>query len=133
MAKHPFLSDEWFSEVRAIQDRMSGGPSHGDMHMNLVVTDTPFSADKHMHMATVAGKADWGDGHLEGADLTLTLDYATAKDLFVGGNPQAGMQAFMSGKIKADGDVSKLMAMQQGGGGGGGAGELTKAIQEVTE
>ena len=30
------------------------------------------------------------------------------------GNPQAGMQAFMAGKIKVQGDMTKLMAMQQG-------------------
>ena len=29
-------------------------------------------------------------------------------------NPQAGMQAFMAGKIKVQGDMTKLMAMQQG-------------------
>ena len=29
------------------------------------------------------------------------------------GNPQAGMQAFMAGKIKVQGDMTKLMAMQQ--------------------
>lgn len=131
MAKYPFLSDEWFTEVHKIQDQIPGGGPHGDMQMNLIVTGTPFDADKQMHMGSTGGKPAWADGHIDGADLTLTLDYDTAKDLFVGGNPKAGMEAFMSGKIKADGDVSKLMAMQQGG--GEGAGELTKAIQEVTE
>jgi hypothetical protein len=28
-------------------------------------------------------------------------------------DPQAGMQAFMAGKIKVQGDLSKLLAMQQ--------------------
>jgi len=36
----------------------------------------------------------------------------TAKALLVEGDPQAGMQAFMAGKIKVDGDMSKLMALQ---------------------
>ena len=31
------------------------------------------------------------------------------------GNPQAGMQAFMQGKIKVEGDISKLMALQASG------------------
>jgi putative sterol carrier protein len=30
-------------------------------------------------------------------------------------NPQVGMQAFMAGKIKVQGDMTKLMAMQQAG------------------
>ena len=51
-------------------------------------------------------------GHLEGEDLTVTVDYATAKAIFVDGNPQAGMQAFMAGKIKVQGDMTKMMAMQ---------------------
>ena len=40
------------------------------------------------------------------------VDYATAKAIFVDQNPQAGMQAFMAGKIKVEGDITKLMAMQ---------------------
>jgi hypothetical protein len=30
----------------------------------------------------------------------------------VSGNQQAGMQAFMAGKVKVQGDMTKLMAMQ---------------------
>ncbi|MDA8343412.1 MAG: SCP2 sterol-binding domain-containing protein, partial [Actinomycetota bacterium] len=51
-------------------------------------------------------------GHLEGADLKVTVDYATAKAILVEGNPQAGMQAFMAGKIRVEGDMAKLMALQ---------------------
>jgi putative sterol carrier protein len=35
--------------------------------------------------------------------------------MFIDGNQQAGMQAFMSGQIKVEGDMTKLMAMQAGG------------------
>ena len=49
-------------------------------------------------------------GHLENPDLTVTLDYVTAKAILVDGNPQAGMQAFMAGKIKVQGDMTKMMA-----------------------
>ena len=44
------------------------------------------------------------------------MAYAVAKKLFVDGDQAAGMQAFMSGQIKVEGDMSKLMAMGQGGG-----------------
>ena len=37
-----------------------------------------------------------------------------AKAILVDGNPQAGMQAFMAGKIKVQGDMTKMMAMQSG-------------------
>ncbi len=34
--------------------------------------------------------------------------------MFVEQNPQAGMQAFMSGKIQITGDMTKIMGMMQG-------------------
>ena len=62
-------------------------------------------------MDTSSGEMEMDTGHIEDPDVTVTLDYATAKAIFVEGNPQAGMQAFMSGKIKVAGDMTKLMAM----------------------
>ena len=56
---------------------------------------------------------DMDIGHIDDAEVTITIDYATAKAIFVDGNPQAGMQAFMAGKIKVQGDMTKLMAMGQ--------------------
>jgi putative sterol carrier protein len=53
-------------------------------------------------------------GHLDDPELTVTVDWATAKAIFVDQNPQAGMQAFMAGKVKVQGDMTKMMAMQQG-------------------
>jgi putative sterol carrier protein len=53
-------------------------------------------------------------GALENPDLTLTTDYATAKSVFVDQDQQAGMAAFMGGKIKVQGDMMKMMAMQTG-------------------
>ena len=49
------------------------------------------------------------------AEVEVTVDWATAKSIFVDNDPQAGMQAFMQGKVKVQGDMTKLMAMQQGG------------------
>jgi putative sterol carrier protein len=51
-------------------------------------------------------------GHLDSPDLTVTTDYATARAIFLEQDPQAGMQAFLSGKIKVDGDMTKMMQMQ---------------------
>ena len=56
-----------------------------------------------------------GMGHLEDPELTVTLPFDVAKGIFIEGNPQAGMQAFMAGKIKVQGDMTKLMAMQSAG------------------
>jgi putative sterol carrier protein len=84
-------------------------------------------------MDTSSGEMEMDTGHIDGADVTVTLDYATAKAIFVEGNPQAGMQAFMSGKIKVAGDMTKLMAMQGAGAGDLVAEELAQKIAEITE
>jgi len=132
--KHPFLADEWFAAVESIVARHSTGAAPGqNLLMNMVVTETPFDSDREFHMGAHDGDAMFAVGHREGADVTLTTDYSTARELFVSGNPQAAMQAFMSGKVKVQGDMAKLMTAGQGGGGApGGSPELTAAIQEVT-
>ena len=70
--------------------------------------------DVKAFMDTSDGEMKMDLGELDDPDLTVTLDYATAKAILVDGNPQAGMQAFMAGKIKVQGDMTKLMAMQAG-------------------
>ena len=51
-------------------------------------------------------------GELDPADVTVTTDYVTARALFVDQDQAASMQAFMAGKIKVQGDMMKMMAMQ---------------------
>lgn len=114
MATYPFLSDEWIQAAKAIREDHDGGAEVPHvMKMNLVVTEVPFQDDDiNAHMDTTSGELEMDLGHLDGEDLTVTVDYATAKAIFVEGNPQAGMQAFMAGKIKVVGDMTKMMAMQ---------------------
>ncbi|MDQ1432449.1 MAG: hypothetical protein QOF40_3051 [Actinomycetota bacterium] len=133
MPTYQFLSDEWLTAVRAIVDAQNVEiPPHAEITINLVVTETPFGEDRLLHMGARDGHADWGAGHDADADLTLTTDYATARDIFISGNPQAGMQAFMEGKVKIQGDLTKLMAAQVAGTGPGAPG-LADALSEITE
>ena len=116
MAKYPFLSEEWITEVRRLGEEHSGGGG-GVAHavkMNQIITDVPFGDGTiNAHMDTSTGEMQMDMGHIDSPDVTVTLDYETAKAIFVEGNPQAGMQAFMAGKVKVQGDMTKLMAMQQ--------------------
>jgi putative sterol carrier protein len=135
--KYAFLSPEWFAAVKKIQeehaDEGRAALAGQNIAMNQVVTNIPPSDDtRTFHMKIADGTIDWGEGEAEGVDLTLTLDYETAKAVLVGGDPQVGMQAFMQGKIKIAGDMTKLMAMQ-GAGGPGGGGAASAAIKEMTE
>ena len=117
MAKHAFLSDTWMEEARKIREEYRGkgaGMPH-QIRMNLNITEVPFGdGSVEAHMDTTSGEMDMDTGHLEDPELTVTVDYETAKAILVDQNPQAGMQAFMAGKIKVQGDMTKLMAMQQG-------------------
>jgi hypothetical protein len=133
VTKHPFLSDPWFDEVRRLHDAAGGAaPEGAEVRMNLMITSTPFEDDLPMHMAASGGRADWGKGHLDDADVTLTLGYDTARAIFVDSNPQAAIEAFMAGKIIVQGDITKLMVMQSTGPGASAA-ELTRALQDLTE
>lgn len=136
MATYPFLSDEWIAEARRIREEFDGDSSVPHvMKMNLNITEVPAEVGQDdpvaAHMDTTSGELELDTGHLEGPDLTVTVDYATAKAIFVEGNPQAGMQAFMAGKIKVEGDMTKMMAMQTATPDAGAA-ELAKKIADIT-
>lgn len=105
-----FLSDEWFTEVEKLRDEMPEPPAAmANLKLNVTVAGGP-DGDKDVH---IAGGA-FGQGHVE-AETKLTVPYDTAKEMFIMGNQQAAMQAFMTGQIQVEGDMSKLMAMQTAG------------------
>jgi putative sterol carrier protein len=112
MSQFPFLSDPWLDAVFALQaeyrDRVPAPLVK--MKLNQEVTAAPVGDGIiKLHVDTTSGTAILGRGHLEGADATVTLDYSTAKALMVNQDQQAAMQAFMQGKIKVQGDMSKVM------------------------
>jgi putative sterol carrier protein len=128
--KYPFLSDPWFDAAeKLITEHDTGAPPGAAVLLNLEVEDG--SSKILFHMGSREGKTLFGKGHDESADVTLSTDMETAKSVFIDGNPQAGMQAFMSGKVRVQGDMTKLMMAQAGGGGGNPA--LTEALQGITE
>lgn len=113
MARHPFLSDEWIAAARAIRaEHDHVGPEvPDDIRMNQVVIDVPFGTGRvEAHIDTTSGTLEMELGHLENADVTVTLDYETAKAVFVDGTPQAAMKAFMDGKVRVQGEMAKLIA-----------------------
>jgi hypothetical protein len=124
---YQFLSDDWLAAVKALADEAAGsGVIPPDVTLDLQVIGGP-TGDRELH---VAG-GSFGAGFVD-APTKLTLPYATARSMFLDGDQAAAMQAFMSGQITIQGDMSKLMAMQQGGGAGSGGEELQKKMQEIT-
>lgn len=116
MPKYPFLSDQWVAAAEALRDEYAGsGASPGvDIRMNQVVTEVPFGDGVvETHLDTSSGTLDLGLGHVDDAEVTVTLEYDTARSFFVDGNPQAAMQAFMAGKLTVQGDMTKLVQLMQ--------------------
>jgi hypothetical protein len=115
---HPFLSSAWMDEARAIREKYAAEAAKvtASIRMNQVITDVPESVGSgdtiRAFMDTSSGDVVMELGELEAPDLTLTVDYDTARKIFVEQDQAAGMQAFMSGKIKVQGDMMKMMAMQ---------------------
>jgi len=129
--KYAFLSDEWFdAAAKLVAEHSTDGPPAPNLVMNLEVTDAENNKTE-FHMGARDGATLFGKGHIDGADLTLATDIDTAREVFVANNPAAGMQAFMAGKVRIQGDMTKLMMAQAGGQGGNPA--LTEALQSITE
>ena len=137
MPKYQFLTPEWIEEAKKIREQFDSDATATPhvVRMNQVITEGPFGdGTVEAHMDTTSGEVKMDLGHLESPDLTVTIDYVTAKAIIVEGNPQAGMQAFMAGRVKVQGDMTKLMAMQQPvGGQDDTAAKVAAAIQEITE
>lgn len=132
MAAYPFLSDEWFVEVRRVFDASPiDVPSGTTLRMNLLVTQTPFDADREVHVLVAEGSADFGHGHIEAVDLTITADYDTARELFISGELQVAMAALLDGRVKLQGDLTKLVAAQAAGVGPGSS-ALSDALAQIT-
>ena len=112
--KHDFLSPEWIDAARSIRDEYQGRvPAVPvSVRLNQIVLNAPGGQEIKAHVDTSAGRLSIELGHLENPDLTITVDYATARALFVDQDAQVAMQAFFEGKIKIDGDPSKLMMLQ---------------------
>lgn len=124
-----FLTDEWISQAKEIREEYEGKlePPAVAVKANLIIKDCPDGVGTNgvleAHIDTSEGSTDMELGHLDDAQVTMTIPYATAQQGLIEQNQQAIMQAFMTGQIQVTGDMTKLMALQ------GGAADATQ--QEV--
>jgi hypothetical protein len=133
---HPFLSEEWMAEAKAIRKRHAGQTNkvNGSFRINQVVTGVPFGdGTVESYLDTSSGDVVMELGRLEDADATVTTDYETAKKIFVDQDQAAGMQAFMSGKITVQGDMMKLMTMQTAMPSDDVSKQIAEEIKSITE
>ena len=115
MLPHPFLSDEWMTAARAIYDEHAhDAPAFPfRVRINLIATGVPFGEGRiKAFIDTSDGQLRLDLGELERPDTTVTTDYDTARLAFVEQDQQAVMQAFLSGRIKVQGDLTKVLLLQ---------------------
>ncbi|MGI8686193.1 MAG: SCP2 sterol-binding domain-containing protein [Acidimicrobiales bacterium] len=111
---HPFLSDGWIAAAREIREEFKDQVPAGEhaVKLNQVITDVPFGdGTLNAHLDTSGGELEMETGHLDEADVAITLDYETARAVFL--DPQSAIQHFMAGKIKVQGDMTKLLSVVQ--------------------
>src|SRR5581483_814111 len=79
-----------------------------DLAVNMVVTGGP-DGERALHFA--AGRFD--RGLVDGAPTTVTVPHRVARSLIVDLDPAAAVTAFMTGEIRVEGDLARLMELQQ--------------------
>ena len=97
------------------EHRSEAPPVDVPVRANLVITDMPFGdGPLHAHLDTSSGELELDFGHLDAPDVTLTLEYDTAKAQIVAQDTGAVVQAFMAGRIKIEGDMAKVLTLATG-------------------
>jgi hypothetical protein len=125
----PFLSDEWFEQVKKLRDE-AGDLQIPDQIKDVKINVCVTSEKGNREICLKAGNFEHGFDDTAQTKVTLAADLA--RKIFVDNDKAAGMQAFMNGLIKLEGDPTKLMMMQ-------GVPPtptqlaLLKKIQEITE
>jgi hypothetical protein len=116
LEQHEFLSPEWLTEFRTITEQLNVEPLKVEMvlRMNQIISGCPFQDEPlQAFLDTSSGALVLDLGVLENPDLTIALDYETAKALFVEFNPQRAIESFVAGKILVTGDMTKLLGLAQ--------------------
>ena len=104
-----FLTDEWFEQVEKMGSEVGElnlPPALANMIVNLKVSDTEKDIE-----------ANFADGLLHrglnsNGTTTLLLDRSILQSIITDFDTNQIMGAFMSGKIRVEGDMSQLMAVQ---------------------
>jgi len=106
---YEFLSDAWFTkvdEMMAAAGDLQIPPAMKEVEVNVTVTGDGSD------VALFLKDGLFFRGHQAGAPTTLTLSRALARRIFIDADAAAGVQAFLTGEIKVEGDLAKLVAMQ---------------------
>lgn len=109
---HRFLSGSWFAEAERIVSEIA--PPVPEIIKDLVINfRIKGGPDGDVEARMAAGRLL--QGFAAAAPATVNVPYEIAKKMMVENDPNAAMQAFMSGQIQVEGDMGKIMMMQAAG------------------
>ena len=104
-----FLTDEWFTQVEQLGDaagELNLPPTLASMVINLKVSDVNQSTEANFTNGLL------NRGLNAEATTTLSLDRTILQSMITDFDMNEVMGAFMGGKIRVEGDMSQLMALQ---------------------
>ena len=129
MSQLKFMSAEWIAKVKELREAAGNIDTPAALHDLVINIKVTGHDDGDKEMALVGGMIE--EGHHDSAPTTMILPVDLAHRIFIDNDQSAGMQGFMSGQIRIEGDMSKLMVLQTAQ---PSADQVTlmKKIQEVT-
>ena len=106
MAK--FLSQAWFNEVATLNEQAGNlnlPPNLDAVLLNAKVTGAD-STELHLKQGKIY------QGLIDNAISTVSIDSGTLSQIINSGDVNIAIEAFMMGKIRIDGDMTQVMALQ---------------------
>ena len=107
--RYTFLSTEWFAKVDELIS------AAGDLR----IPDAMKAVEVNVTVTSASGNAElfmkdglFYRGHRAGVQTSISLSEELARKIFLEADAAAGVQAFMTGEMKVEGDLAKLVAMQ---------------------
>jgi putative sterol carrier protein len=106
-----FLTEEWTSAAQEAMNADAGFVGAiGNHTARLQQVVTAPDGEKRYYVKLEDGKAEVAMGDVDNPDATISQDYDTAKGISTG--ELSAVAAYMSGKLRVQGDLMKLMTMQ---------------------
>jgi hypothetical protein len=107
--RHSFLSESWFAKVDELVAAAGDLQIPPPMKAALVnVTVTSPAGDTQIYMKDGL----FFRGHDAKAPTSITITVELARRIFIEADTAAGVQAFLAGEMKVEGDLASLVAMQ---------------------
>lgn len=104
-----FLSNDWFDKVAELNKQA------GDLPLSPTIAQAVFNAEIEQQDAPVSLHFRLGKLHqglADKAQASLKLDANTLQSLITARDINIALEAFMTGKIRIEGDMSALLALQ---------------------